>query len=115
MLTDADDEILFVGYNTPDDFHTVPEAIADTLTENAKRRLRIFRVRPKHHAPFAARTHLKTIEPVARKVAVRQSNPAHRWILSTNTEILFLPRVGTSHSGIVAALPRGPRQGRCFP
>ena len=32
VLTDPSDEILFVDYNTPDDFPTFPEAIQDTLT-----------------------------------------------------------------------------------
>src|SRR4051812_43646200 len=81
VLTDPDDEILFVDYNSPEDFPTFPEAIADTLTEQTKRRLRIFRVRPAHHAPFATRTHLQTIESVARNVAIRRSNPGNRWVL----------------------------------
>src|SRR5215213_7115041 len=100
VLTDDADELLFVDYNTPDDFPTFPEAIADTLTEQAKRHLRIFRVRPEHHAPFAARTHLKVVEPVARNVAVRRSNPANRWVLSTNTDMIFVPRRGESLSEI---------------
>jgi len=46
MLSDADDEILFVDYNTPNDLPTFIEAIYDTLTPKAKSRLRVFRVRP---------------------------------------------------------------------
>src|SRR4051795_4307794 len=90
VLSDPDDEILFVDYNTPHDFPTFPEAIADTLTEKAKQRLRIFRVWPEQHAPFASRTHLPTIEPIARNVAVRRSNPVNRWVLSTNTEMIVV-------------------------
>ena len=45
ILTDPDDEILFVDYNTPDDLPTFPEAIADTLTRRAWERLKILRVR----------------------------------------------------------------------
>ena len=41
VMTDPDDEILFVDYNTPDDYPTFPEAIQDTLTETARARLRI--------------------------------------------------------------------------
>ena len=41
VLSDPDDEILFVDYNTPNDFPTFPEAIRDTLTEEARSRLRI--------------------------------------------------------------------------
>src|SRR5215204_609543 len=107
VLTDPDDEILFVDYNTPDDFPTFPEAIADTLSEQAKQRLRILRVRPVQHAAFVARTHLQTVEPVARNVAIRRSNPANRWVLSTNTEMLFVPRKADSLTDIARELPRG--------
>ncbi len=33
VLTDPDDEIVFVDYNTPDELPTFIEAIADTLTD----------------------------------------------------------------------------------
>ena len=36
VMSDPDDEILFVDYNTPDDHPTFPEAIHDTLTDKAK-------------------------------------------------------------------------------
>ena len=36
VLTDEDDEIIFVDYNTPDDYPTFPEAISDTLTSRTK-------------------------------------------------------------------------------
>lgn len=92
VLTHKDDEILFVDYNTPDDFPTFPEAIQDTLTDRAKRVLRVLRVRSRQHERFRNRTHLVALEPVARNVAVRRSNPANRWILSTNTDMIFVPR-----------------------
>lgn len=56
VLSDPGDEILFVDYNTPDDFPTFPEAIQDTLTDKAKRHLRILRVRPTVHARLAGQT-----------------------------------------------------------
>ena len=37
VMSDPDDEILFVDYNTPDDHPTFPEAIHDTLTDKAKK------------------------------------------------------------------------------
>lgn len=108
VLTAPGDEILFVDYNTPDDFPTFPEAIADTLTPRAREMLRTLRVRPKvHEERFAARTHLKALEPVSRNVAARRSNPANRWILSTNTDMIFVPRTGPSLSEAVADLPAG--------
>ncbi len=107
LLTDPDDEILFVDYNTPDDFPTFPEAIQDTLTAKAKAYLRILRVRPSVHARFKNKTHLMALEPVARNIAVRRSNPANRWILSTNTDMIFVPRNGQSLSEMVGDLPKG--------
>ena len=47
VLTDPSDEIIFVDYNTPDDFPTFPEAIQDTLTKRARETLRILRIRPR--------------------------------------------------------------------
>ena len=107
LLTDADDEILFVDYNTPDDFPTFPEAISDTLTSNARQRLRVLRVRPSLHARFRSRTRLHALEPIARNIAVRRSNPANRWILSTNTDMIFVTRDGSSLTSIAASLPAG--------
>jgi hypothetical protein len=107
VLTDPDDEILFVDYNTPDDYPTFPEAIQDTLTETCLRRLRVLRVRPHHHRRFRERTHLVALEPIARNVAVRRSNPANRWILSTNTDMIFVMRGAASLSEHARDLPDG--------
>ncbi|MDX1930629.1 MAG: hypothetical protein SFV81_29170 [Pirellulaceae bacterium] len=107
VLTEVDDELLFVDYNTPDDFPTFPEAIQDTLTDVAKERLRILRVRPSVHERFRSKSHLIALEPIARNVAVRHSNPNNRWVLSTNTDMIFVPHEGTSLSKYVKDLPRG--------
>lgn len=107
VLTEPSDEVIFVDYNTPDDYPTFPEAIQDTLTGRAKKLLRILRVRPSVHARFAERTHLVALEPIARNIAVRRSNPDNRWILSTNTDMIFVPHDGTSLSVGVKDLPRG--------
>jgi hypothetical protein len=106
-LTEGGDEILFVDYNTPEDHPTFPEAIADTLTAAAVKRLRVLRVRPALHERVRARTHLNAIEPIARNVAVRRSNPANRWILSTNTDMIFVPRGAASLSAAAATLEDG--------
>src|SRR3712207_9314169 len=94
VLTDEADEILFVDYNTPNDFPTFPEAIQDTLTRQARQKLRIFRVRPHVHERFRPKTRLVALEPISRNVAIRRSNPANRWILSTNTDMIFVPLRG---------------------
>jgi hypothetical protein len=107
VLTDPDDEILFVDYNTNDDFPTFPEAIQDTLTERTRRVLRVLRVRPAIHARWKNATHLFTLEPLARNVAVRRSNENNRFVLSTNTDMIFVPRRGTSLTELVRDLPYG--------
>ena len=107
VLTDPSDEIIFVDYNTPDDFPTFPEAIQDTLTRRARQVLRILRVRPAIHEKFKSRTRLLALEPIARNVAVRRSSPANRWVLSTNTDMIFVPLGGSSVSEIARDLAPG--------
>ena len=93
VLTDPDDEIVFVDYNTPDELPTFVEALADTLTDRCLGLLRVLRVPAAiHEQRFAARTHLPAIEPVARNAGVRRANPSNRWLLSTNTDMIFLPQ-----------------------
>src|SRR5579863_2577740 len=107
VLTEPTDEILFVDYNTPDDYPTFPEAIQDTLTKRARKILRILRVRPRIHERFKSRTRLMALEPIARNVAVRRSSPSNRWILSTNTDMIFIPQRSSSLSGIARGLAPG--------
>src|SRR5262245_62064877 len=86
LLSAYGDELLFVDYNTPDELPTFIEAIYDTLTARARRILRVFRVRAEiHERLYRNRTHLSVIEPIARNVAIRRSNPTNRWILATST------------------------------
>lgn len=107
VLTDPDDEILFVDYNSDDGFPTFPEAIQDTLTQRARELLRVLRVRPAVHARWKDATHLFTLEPLARNVAIRRSNENNRFILSTNTDMIFVPRQGMSLTELVRDLPYG--------
>jgi hypothetical protein len=107
LLSEETDEIIFVDYNSPDDLPTLPEAIHDTLTAKARSRLRILRVRPDVHARFKDRTRLPVLEAIARNIAVRRSNPANRWVLSTNGDMIFVPQAGSSLSAIARDLPSG--------
>ncbi|MCC6467388.1 MAG: hypothetical protein IT563_03620 [Alphaproteobacteria bacterium] len=108
LLDDPEDEILFVDYNTPDDMPTFVEAIVDTLTDRARNMIRVLRVRPSVHERWRGKTHLNALEPQARNIAIRRSNPKNRWILSTNTDMVFVMRDGTrSLSAAVKDLPRG--------
>src|SRR5215217_8199785 len=107
VLRHPEDELIFVDYNSPDELPTFPEAIADTLTSHARAVLRILRLRPRIHARYNARTQLAAPEPIARNVGVRRSNAANRWILSTNTDIVLVPRRARDLSEIVADLESG--------
>jgi hypothetical protein len=107
VLEDPDDEIIFVDYNTPDDFPTFPEAVYDNLTEKARSCVRVLRVREEIHRRYKGKTHLATIEPLARNVGLRRSNPKNRWILATNTDLIFAPTNGQSLTEIARALPDG--------
>jgi hypothetical protein len=106
VLTHPDDEIVFVDYNTPDELPTFVEAIADTLTSRCLERVRVLRVRASvHHERYSSRTHLSVVEPVARNAAVRRTNPANRWLLSTNTDMVLVPPPAESLSDVCAGLP----------
>lgn len=108
VLSHADDEIVFVDYNTPDELPTFLETISDTLTERAKRFIRIIRVRPEFHKRYASQTNLVALESQSRNIAIRRANPANRWILSTNTDMIFVPEArGETLSDIVGELPDG--------
>lgn len=108
LLTDKDDEIIFVEYNALDLLPTFPEAIQDTLTEAAQKRLRIIRVPAAVHDRIKFSSHLNIIEPVARNIALRRSNEKNPWVLSTNTDMIFVPRDRQrSLSEIVAQQQRG--------
>ncbi|HVY12298.1 MAG TPA: hypothetical protein VHB73_01900 [Alphaproteobacteria bacterium] len=109
MLDAPNDEIIFVDYNTPDDLPTFPEAIADILTPRAKEKLRILRVRPALHRKFfAGKTDLVAVESVSRNAAIRRSHKDNRWILATNTDMIFAPKApATSLGEAIAAFTPG--------
>jgi len=94
VLGDPDDEILFVDCNTPNDLPTFIEAIYDTLTPRAKSYLRVFRLRPSLYGRLVGGTHLLANEAHSRNIALRRSNPRNRWILSTNTDMIFVAAGG---------------------
>ena len=106
-LLNPSDELIFVDYNSADDRPTFPEAIADTLTPRARDLLRILRVRPKIHGRYAALTHLAVVEPIARNIGIRRSNPDNRWILSTNADNVLVLRHSADLASLVRDLPVG--------
>jgi hypothetical protein len=107
LLEGDDDEIVFVDYNTPDDFPTFPEAIRDTLTEQARRHLRVLRVRPALHRRKSDAESLAVIEPLARNIGLRRTNPLNRWVLSTNTDIILGMRGQESLKAMLGGLGPG--------
>ena len=108
VLTDPGDELIFVDYNTPDELPTFIEAISDTLTDRCLALLRVLRIRAHvHEQRFASRTHLPALEPIARNAAARRANPSNRWMLSTNTDMIFVPAKGESMSEVCGALSPG--------
>lgn len=107
VLDDAEDEIVFVDYNTPDDFPTFPEAIRDTLTPRARERLRVLRVRPELHCRRGYGGGLNVIEPFARNVGLRRTNSANRWVLNTNTDIILGMRGPERFGEMVRSLGTG--------
>ncbi|HUD01247.1 MAG TPA: hypothetical protein VMR37_02895 [Rhabdochlamydiaceae bacterium] len=107
MLSDPNDEIVFADYNSPDDFPTIVEAIQDTLTLKAKKYIRILRIRPHHHQCFK-KIHLPVLETVARNAAIRRSNPENKWILSTNSDMIFIPaEQDKTLTALIGELPDG--------
>lgn len=108
LLDDPDDEIIFVDCNTPNDIPTFPESITDTLTPKTRKLLRVLRLRPEQYARRKNGTKFKVLEPLCRNIAIRRSNPSNRWILNTNTDMVFTPQTdGQSLSSIFRDLPDG--------
>ena len=64
VLTDPQDEIVFVDYNTADELPTFVEALSDTLTDRCLELLRVLRVRAAlHQERFAARPTCRSSSP----------------------------------------------------
>lgn len=107
VLNAPDDEIIFVDYNTDNDIPTFPEAIRDTLSPKVQSMMRIVRVRPYIHELYRGDSWLVMNEPLARNIGVRHTSPDNRWILSTNTDMVFVPKNGKTLSEIADSLEDG--------
>jgi hypothetical protein len=92
LLTHRDDEIIFVDYNTPDEHPSLIETIQDTLTEKARQLVRVIRAYPSVHKGYAGKTPFPVVEAIARNIGFRRTNPANKWVLSTNTDMILVPR-----------------------
>ena len=102
------DEIIFIDWNTPDALPTLIEDISDTLTPKCLSLLKTIRVREIDHKRLSPKGLKRpTIEPFARNIAIRNANPNNKWLLSTNTDMIFITRENQSLSELVETLPRG--------
>lgn len=114
QLTHVDDEIVFVDCNSHDALPTFPEAIHDLLTPAAKRLIRIVRIRPEVFRKALPGSRLPCTEALSRNVALRRSSPRNRYVLSTNSDMVFaslregetLSRAAEALDGQHAFLPR---------
>lgn len=97
LCQDPDDEIIYVDCNTPAYEWTLAEAIADTLTPQARQCLRVFRVTGEQMYGTIGETPLKFSDELSRNVGIRRSNPKNSWILSTNCDMLVQPLGGSFH------------------
>jgi hypothetical protein len=102
------DEIIFIDWNTPDALPSLIEDISDTLTPKCLNLLKTIRVREIDHKRLSPKGLKRpTIEPFARNIAIRNANPNNKWLLSTNTDMIFITRENQSLSELVETLPRG--------
>jgi hypothetical protein len=86
------DEIIFVDWNSPRNLKTFPERISDTLTPKCKEILKVIKVDESIHQKVKGETLKPTIEPIARNVGIRRASKDSKWILSTNTDMLFIQK-----------------------
>ncbi|MES1202601.1 MAG: hypothetical protein ABUS57_14255, partial [Pseudomonadota bacterium] len=102
IMTGPGDELLFVDMGSPESVPTFPEAIDDVLTDAARARLRILRVRTGDLAVMGV-TGRHIPEGVARNIGARRANPANQWLLFTNTDVLLAePEPGALRTAIEA-------------
>lgn len=107
LCRDDDDEIIYVDCNTPAHDVTLVEAIADTLTPEARRRLKIYRVTGEQMQAAIGETPLPFSDELSRNVGIRRSNPRNNWLLSTNCDILVHPLAADAlHDVLQGLAPR---------
>jgi len=99
MLSEGD-EIIFVDWNTPAGYPVMPKSIQDDLLSKTKSFLRIIRVPESVHNLVSEGSNRALIEPIARNVGIRRASPSSKWILSTNTDILFASPSGKNFQEI---------------
>ena len=87
-LSDKNDEILFADCCSPENLPTLIESIYDTLTPRAKQIIKVIRIRKED----IAITDSKHFEALARNTLINCSHSDNRWILSTNPDMILVPK-----------------------
>jgi hypothetical protein len=104
LCAETDDEIIYVDCNTPAHELTLTESIADTLTPEARARLKTYRITGEQMEGAIGKTPLVFSDELSRNVGIRRSNPRNPWLLSTNCDILIHPLGGKSIQEILSGL-----------
>ena len=91
LCDDETDEIIYVDCNTDKRDLTLSEAIADTLTPQAQRRLKTYRITQDLMETALGVKGIRFSDELSRNVGIRRSNPANSWLLSTNCDIIIRP------------------------
>ena len=106
VLDAPDDEIIYVDCNTDSCDQTLLEAVADTLTPRARSMTRVFRISGDLMESALRTKGTRFSDELSRNVAIRRSNPANEWILSTNCDILVYPLLERSLGGVLRKIPK---------
>jgi hypothetical protein len=105
LCEDPDDEIIYVDCNTLAEEVTLTEAIADTLTPQARQRIKTYRISGEQMRGAIGDTPLPFSDELSRNVGIRRSNPRNPWLLSTNCDILIQPLGRQPLSQFFSTLP----------
>lgn len=105
QLTDPGDEIVFVDCNTHDALPTFPEALQDLLTPEARALVRVLRIRPATFRKALPNSRLPVTEVLSRNVGLRRTSPGNRFVLSTNSDMVFVAKRGRTLSQVAADAP----------
>lgn len=105
LCTSSGDEVIYVDCGTPGHKPTLLEAIADTLTPEAIKKIRGFRISEELMTKAIGDTALPLSDELSRNVAIRRSNPENTWILSTNSDVLVHPIGGMDLGALLNSLP----------
>jgi len=95
LCEDEDDEIIYVDCNTVEGEVTLTESIFDTLTPEARKRIKTYRISGEQMYRAIGQTPMPFSDELSRNVGIRRSNPKNTWILSTNCDLILSPINGS--------------------